>query len=72
MKTLKVISAGALGLVLTGCLNLPQTKALITPVGVVGIHSFAPPRDPLRGVDFIEQRRLARETTDAQRQKPPG
>lgn len=25
-----------------GCVSTPQTKALITPIGAVGIHSFAP------------------------------
>jgi hypothetical protein len=36
---------------MSGCVNLPDTKALITPVGVAGIHSFAP-RQPAGPTDF--------------------
>ena len=25
-----------------GCVSTPQTKALFTPIGAVGVHSFAP------------------------------
>jgi hypothetical protein len=25
-----------------GCVSTPQTKALFTPVGAIGVHSFAP------------------------------
>ena len=25
-----------------GCVSTPQTKALITPFGAIGVHSFAP------------------------------
>ena len=59
MNSLKVISAMALSVVLAGCISTPQTKALITPVGAIGIHSFAPPPVQPRNVDFIDQRRLA-------------
>jgi hypothetical protein len=31
-----------------GCISTPNTKALITPIGAVGVHSFAPPSDPNR------------------------
>jgi hypothetical protein len=33
---------------MAGCINTPNTKALITPIGAVGVHSFAPPSDPNR------------------------
>jgi len=74
MKILKLISASALGVVMAGCINLPQTKALITPVGVIGVHSFAPPRPPPAGVDFMEPRRVAHEIAaeGPQRDKPQG
>lgn len=29
-------------IVACGCVSTPGTRALITPIGVVGIHSFAP------------------------------
>ena len=29
---------------LAGCISYPNTKALVTPVGAVGFHTFAPPR----------------------------
>ena len=31
-----------------GCVSTPNTKALVTPIGAVGIHSFAPQKDPDR------------------------
>jgi len=33
---------------LAGCISTPNSKALITPIGAVGVHSFAPPGDPMR------------------------
>lgn len=49
--------------VLSGCVSTPSTKALITPVGAVGVYSFAP--TDRRSPDDIEaaravQARLAR------------
>ncbi len=29
---------------LAGCVSMGATDALLTPVGIVGVHSFAPPR----------------------------
>jgi hypothetical protein len=71
MKIFKVISAVTLSVVLAGCINLPQTKALITPVGAVGIHSFAPPAPTPRGVDFPDARRVA-QRADQQPEQPQG
>jgi len=34
--------------VLSGCVNTPNTKALITPVVALGVHSFEPERSPDR------------------------
>jgi hypothetical protein len=31
-----------------GCVSTPNTKALITPIGGIGYHTFAPQRDPNR------------------------
>jgi hypothetical protein len=41
-RTLLIVFA----LGLTGCINTPNTKALITPLGGIGVHSFAPPETP--------------------------
>ena len=60
-RKLQVISAMALSIALAGCISTPQTKALITPVGVIGVHSFAPPAPQPRTIDFMEQRRLAQQ-----------
>ena len=73
MKKLKVISALSLGVMLAGCISTPQTKALITPVGVFGVHSFAPPvQQPPPHIDFIQQRRMAEQRAAEERQQPPG
>lgn len=64
-----VMAATMLGAsLLSGCLSTPQTKALITPVGVIGVHSFAPPRQAPRSTDF-EQRvaKHAASTDEAER-----
>jgi hypothetical protein len=37
---------------LSGCINLPQTKALVTPVGAVGVHNFAPPNKQPRDINL--------------------
>jgi PBP1b-binding outer membrane lipoprotein LpoB len=38
----RLISAAFVAMLMAGCVNTPNSKALITPVGAVGIHSFAP------------------------------
>ena len=38
----RTLIAAFMVLSLAGCVNTPATKALITPIGGVGIHSFAP------------------------------
>lgn len=40
-QTLSVVAAA---LVCSACVSTPQTKALITPVGAVGVHSFNTPQ----------------------------
>jgi len=50
-------------LMLGGCINTPNTKALVTPFGGIGIHSFAP-RDS-QHVREVNPDRMARlETND--------
>lgn len=53
----------ALCICLAGCINLPQTKALVTPVGVIGVHSFAPPPPTKRSTDFEQRVAQQRKTT---------
>jgi hypothetical protein len=36
----------------SGCINLPQTKALVTPVGAIGFHNFGPPKTQPRDIDL--------------------
>jgi hypothetical protein len=57
VSTLRVLfGLSLLGLsLLTGCINTPQTKALLTPVGVIGVHSFGPPRPAPRNTDFDQR-----------------
>jgi hypothetical protein len=43
----RTLSIGLI-VILAGCVSTPNTKALITPLGGVGIHSFAPRTDPDR------------------------
>jgi hypothetical protein len=54
----------ALCICLAGCINLPQTKALITPAGVIGVHSFAPP-EAKRSTDFEQRIAQQRNATPA-------
>lgn len=56
----RMLLLSAFGVLLAGCITTPQTKTLITPVGVVGIHSFAPPQQQLRPRKELE-RRLAQQ-----------
>lgn len=39
---------------LSGCVSFGQTGVLVTPIGVAGIHSFAPPQRP-DNVDELER-----------------
>lgn len=59
--SMALIATAVLGM-LAGCMNTPQTKALITPVGAIGIHSFAPPHKSPDNInaDFVERGRVAR------------
>lgn len=40
MKSLFAITV--IALLSTGCVSTSHTKALFTPVGAIGVHSFAP------------------------------
>ena len=61
----RMLLLSSFGVLLAGCINTPQTRALITPIGAVGIHSFAPPREQPRSPEFerriAEQRKVAME-----------
>jgi hypothetical protein len=37
-----------LAVAMAGCISTPNTKALVTPIGGMGIHFFAPQKDPNR------------------------
>jgi hypothetical protein len=36
---------------LAGCVSFGSTDFLVTPVGVVAVHSFAPPATPVQDTD---------------------
>jgi hypothetical protein len=61
----RLICASALIVGLSGCINTSNTKALITPVGAVGIHSFEPERSPDRMLP-PDAERVARIAVNAQ------
>jgi len=44
----RALSITTVLIALAGCVNTPHTKALITPIAAVGVHSFAPERSPDR------------------------
>ena len=47
---------------IAGCVSTPSTKALITPVGAVSYHTFAPPQSPdrTRTIDLEALNQVAR------------
>lgn len=40
-----------------GCISTPSTKALITPIGAVGYHTFAP--ESQKGIDASDLDRMS-------------
>lgn len=64
------ILVGSVIVMLAGCINTPNTKALITPIGGVGFHSFAP-RDSQR-VREVNPDRVARLDVNAMRDQDSG
>lgn len=38
---------------LAGCVSLGATDLLVTPVGIVGVHSFAPSTSPTQDTDTV-------------------
>jgi len=74
MSMLSALGVSAMCAALAGCIDLPQTKALITPVGVVGVHSFAPratDSNQLAPPDF-RQRLAQQAAAQAAAKEPPG
>jgi hypothetical protein len=61
----RLICTSALIVGLSGCINTPSTKALITPVGAVGIHSFEP-QHSVDGMPPPDADRVARIAATAQ------
>ena len=63
--TVAVVSlTGALG----GCVSFGNTDALITPVGVAGIHSFKP-SDSARDINLPPQKNPDRVAANQQRER---
>jgi hypothetical protein len=46
LRILIACTVAAATTVLSGCVSFGQTDMLVTPFGVAGIHSFAPPPSP--------------------------
>lgn len=74
MKSLQhrfILLAGFVAL--GGCVSTPNTKALITPIGAVGVYSFAPTEkkspDEMQAAHEAEQR-LARMNADQAAEAP--
>lgn len=42
-RILHIVCLGLVSSGIVGCISTPQTKALITPVGAIGYHTFEPP-----------------------------
>lgn len=53
---------------LSGCINTPSTKALITPIGGAGYHTFKPTQPPDR-IDPSEVDRLAAAAAEESRRE---
>ncbi|MFL6549454.1 MAG: hypothetical protein ACJ8OJ_12215 [Povalibacter sp.] len=45
MKRMHVLMT-LMAIAASGCVSTPQTKALFTPIGAIGVHSFAPVEQP--------------------------
>ncbi len=59
MKQARNVIFGLAAILLSGCINQPSTKVLLTPIGAVGIHSFAPPErspDEMKAAREISER----------------
>ena len=55
-----------IALLCAGCVSTPQTKALFTPVGAIGVHSFAPPQKPMNPSEADRLARLMQDREDSQ------
>jgi len=64
----RMLMLGVCSALLAGCISTPQTKALITPIGVIGVHSFAPPREAPRSTEF--EQRLAQHAVPNTAEEP--
>jgi hypothetical protein len=45
---LRTLAMTMIAIALTACVSTPNTKALVTPFGGAGFHTFAPAKDPDR------------------------
>jgi len=52
---LRMLLAPCVIAMLSGCVSYGQTHALVTPIGVAGWHSFAPPQRPVN-VNELERK----------------
>ena len=69
MKMTRTVILVVAATVFGGCISYPNTKALVTPIGAVGFHTFAPAErtpDTMRAAE-LKSERLARafETDEA-------
>jgi hypothetical protein len=52
---------------LAGCVSVGGTDVLVTPIGVVALHSFKPPQQPQPRDDAVAANRDGRMTADSDR-----
>ena len=57
MRLTKLVCSAAVAAGLSGCVSYGNTHALITPVGVVGYHTFKPANAPSRDIQLPPQQR---------------
>jgi hypothetical protein len=46
VRSMKILAVVSFAAALSGCVSYGNTHALVTPVGVVGFHSFKPSDSP--------------------------
>ena len=60
------MASGLLAL-LAGCVSVGSTDVLLTPIGVVGLHSFKPPQQQPARDEAVAANRDGRVTSDSDR-----
>jgi hypothetical protein len=69
---LRTLTFSCVVALLSGCVAFDRTGVLVTPIGIAGVHSFAPSESSSRPDQMKRLEQIANQKADEQAARAPG